>query len=154
MKPNIIPATCGIALALMCAAVATHWMSVRQLVALAGTTRTLNIPAPQSAPTALAHADPVAKPKPISPPPAAIARRESPPSPEQDKIDKLVSLVENLAHQNQDLREQMGETNRDLMDLQFRVDTQSESFRPLRTTQDPGTAYDQSPGVLPPRQQP
>lgn len=164
MKPNTIPVTCGIALGLMCAAVASHWMSVRQLVTLAETTaRSLNTFAAQNAiavgapagethvAVAPAPASQAAKP---SAPHAATSHNAPTPSPDQDKIDKLLRIVENLAHQNQDLREQVGETNRDLMELQFRVDTHSESFRPLRTTQNPETAYDQSPGVLPPRQQP
>ena len=49
----------------------------------------------------------------------------------------------------QDLRDQVAETNRDLMELQFRVDSHSREFRPLRSVQD--SPYANAPGVLPPR---
>jgi hypothetical protein len=54
----------------------------------------------------------------------------------------------------------MAETNRDLMKLEFRVDTHSESFRPLPVTEDLSTLNASSldtstreslPGVLPAR---
>jgi len=153
MKPNTIPVTCGTALALMCAVVATHWMSVRQLVELAELTRS---PAAIASPTVPTTALATATTIPASPAalPAAPARQDSISAADQKEIDELKQIVKLLAHQNQDLHEQVGETNRDLMELQFRVDTHSESFRPLRTTQSPEAAYDQSPGVLPPREQP
>jgi hypothetical protein len=50
----------------------------------------------------------------------------------------------------------LAETNRDLMKLEFRVDTHSESFRPLPVTEDqPFTNLDGDDiGVLPPRAEP
>lgn len=63
--------------------------------------------------------------------------------------------MESLQNQNRDLLDQLAETNRDLMKLQFRVDTHSESFRPLPVSEDrPFTSLDDELGVLPPRAEP
>jgi hypothetical protein len=49
----------------------------------------------------------------------------------------------------------MAETNRDLMKLEFRVDTHSESFRPLQVNEEPiETSFEAAPGVLPPKASP
>ena len=57
--------------------------------------------------------------------------------------------------QNRDLLDQVAETNRDLMKLEFRVDTHSESFRPLPVSEDqPFSSLDEEIGVLPPRAEP
>ncbi len=70
-------------------------------------------------------------------------------------FDSLMSRLESLQNQNRDLLDQVAETNRDLMKLEFRVDTQSESFRPL-TVEDPieDASYQDVTGVLPPRVKP
>ena len=70
-------------------------------------------------------------------------------------FESLVSRMESLQNQNRDLLDQLAETNRDLMKLQFRVDTHSESFRPLPVSEDrPFTSLDDTIGVLPPRAEP
>ena len=64
--------------------------------------------------------------------------------------------------QNRDLHDQLAETNRDMMKLQFRVDMNSEGFRPMPLAEDKkpsssvnqGTSIDGNPGVLPPRAEP
>ena len=53
-----------------------------------------------------------------------------------DRIEDLTNENQNLRDEQVQLREQVAETNRDLSHLQFRVDTHSESFRPLRVTED------------------
>ena len=63
--------------------------------------------------------------------------------------------MEKLQNQNQDLLDQMAETNRDVMKLEFRVDTHSESFRPMPVSEERlDTSFDSGPGVLPPRAEP
>ena len=63
--------------------------------------------------------------------------------------------MDGLQNQNRDLLDQLAETNRDLMKLEFRVDTHSESFRPMPVSEDrPFTSVDDEPGVLPPRAEP
>jgi hypothetical protein len=57
-----------------------------------------------------------------------------------------------LREETVQLQEQVAETNRDLSQLQFRVDTHSESFRPLRLKED--SSYQKAgsaPSVLPPK---
>ena len=51
-----------------------------------------------------------------------------------DRLQELKSANHDLRDINTDLQEQLRETNRDLNELQFRVDTHSESFRPLRVS--------------------
>ena len=65
--------------------------------------------------------------------------------------------MENIQNQNRDLLGQIAETNRDIMKLEFRVDTHSESFRPLPVSEDRpfSSSIDaEGPGVLPPRAEP
>ena len=63
--------------------------------------------------------------------------------------------MDGLQNQNHDLLDQLAETNRDLMKLEFRVDTHSESFRPMPVSEDrPYTSNDDEPGVLPLRAEP
>ncbi|MEI8039239.1 MAG: hypothetical protein WCJ14_12690, partial [Verrucomicrobiota bacterium] len=78
------------------------------------------------------------------------------PNAEQKKFyEALITKMDSLQTQNRDLLDQLAETNRDLMKLEFRVDTHSESFRPMPVSDDrPFTSNDSSPGVLPPRAAP
>jgi hypothetical protein len=46
-------------------------------------------------------------------------------------LDSLIAEIQRLGKSNETLRDQLAELNRDLMQLEFRVDTHSESFRPL-----------------------
>jgi hypothetical protein len=155
MKPSTIPLICGIALTAMGTAGFSHWWSVRQFVA-----------AMQSAPAA----PPVIRPsnQPAEPPPATIAKQKPAPAPhsaaapdpaQKHFYEALISKMESLQTQNRDLLDQLAETNRDIMKLEFRVDTHSESFRPLPVTEQRSDAsldesFEDSPGVLPPRAEP
>ena len=70
-----------------------------------------------------------------------------------------MSELRTLKNENRDLRDSMGETNRDVMKLAFRVDSHSESFRPLPTSEERddtsfGGNDDDFPGVLPPKANP
>jgi hypothetical protein len=47
-------------------------------------------------------------------------------------LEEIVTTLRELNTENRTLMGQMEETNRDLMEMQFRVDTLSESFRPLK----------------------
>lgn len=54
-------------------------------------------------------------------------------------IEQMKQLNEEKAEARKEilaLREQVAETNRDLSQLQFRVDTHSESFRPMRLSEE------------------
>lgn len=157
MKATTVPAICCGALTAMATAGLSHWWSVRQF--------TTSIEAGQ-----LGVAKPHPRPQPapaVAPPVAAViaapvagATKPSPPTPtptaEQKKFyEALISKMDSLQTQNRDLLDQLAETNRDLMKLEFRVDTHSESFRPMPVTEDrPFTSNDDGTGVLPPRAEP
>ena len=75
------------------------------------------------------------------------------------RLQELKSANLELQGVNRDLQDQLEETNRDLSELQFRVDTHSESFRPLRTSSGTGSIIRNSisPGrtrhpLLPPKE--
>lgn len=160
MKTAIVPIFCALVLSALSAAGVSHWWSVRQLVATSGAGWQ---PAPKAAP-----AVPEKTPAPMSPKPATeVAVKKSPPTaaPAPTTVLSIQQLVEinrktleefrRLRDENRDLRDQMAETNRDLMKLEFRVDTHSESFRPLPMSDDRqdatlGTTPDLPEGVLPP----
>ena len=70
-------------------------------------------------------------------------------------LDSLIAEIRRLGKSNETLRDQLAEMNRDLMQLEFRVDTHSESFRPLpvneeqiaNTSEEP---VDEEASLLPP----
>lgn len=75
------------------------------------------------------------------------------------RLQELKSENTELQGANRELQEQLEETNRDLSELQFRVDTHSESFRPLRASSGIGSILRNSisPGntlhpLLPPKE--
>lgn len=148
MKSHTLPLICGVAVAAMCGAGLSHWWSLRQF------STAMNHPAPAAhpLPPAVAAVEPAAKPA------AAVLVRTAaaPPPAEQQKFyDALLSRMEGLQNQNRDLLDQLAETNRDLMSLEFRVDSHSASFRPLPVSEDqPFTSLDSDIGVLPPRAEP
>lgn len=152
MKSSTVPMICGTALAAMTAAGASHWWSINQFVA--------SFPAglPVSAP---ARPAPTPVVQPPTPAPAPIAQTPPRPAPaaaadpgQKAFYEALIAKMEKLQNQNRDLLDQVAETNRDLMKLEFRVDTHSESFRPLPVNEELIETTDNSLGVLPPRAEP
>jgi hypothetical protein len=124
-----------------------HWASVHQIVGIANSMKATEAPAP----LAVAPA-----PAPLKPADPAVPAQAAAPSPEQQHFyEALISRIEGLQNQNRDLIDQLAETNRDLMKLEFRVDTHSASFRPLPVNHEqPYTSLDADIGVLPPREEP
>lgn len=157
MKTPILPLICGVAIAAMSAAGISHWWSVRQFVAAFGHEIPVSQPLPSVAPTPAPAMTAEAKPT-QAPAKEEVAQKVAPvvPDPHQKQFfESLVSRMESLQNQNRDLLDQLAETNRDLMKLQFRVDTHSESFRPLPVSEDkPFTSLEEEIGVLPPRAEP
>ncbi len=159
MKTSTVPILCGTALAAISAAGVSHWWSVRQFATAFHSgfpveqTKVSPLPAPP-VPKPAAVPDVIAVTQPQGKPPITVT------GPQKEFFEALVAEVKNLRTQNLNLVDQMAETNRDLMKLEFRVDTHSESFRPMPTSEDrPDTTLDTSgiddgPGVLPPRAQP
>lgn len=177
MKPSLIPIACGTALALMAGAATAHWCSVRDMVRLAGAmpahwpaSNRSQTPAPRTMPDdgpsreakeflALAReasgkapargpVDEKLHPASHNPSPAAMAASGS----ADARIEKMLQLMEGTLEENRRLRESQAETNRDLMELQFRVDMYDGEFRPLKVEEEP-TPYDDGSagfGVLPP----
>jgi len=77
------------------------------------------------------------------PAPAAVTTKpeQSPPDAEsvtigKKTLDSLIAEIQRLGKSNETLRDQLAELNRDLMQLEFRVDTHSESFRPLPVSEE------------------
>jgi len=147
---------CGLILSALTSAGFTHWWTVNEMI---GQIRSdgviLSLPAPE-APAPAPQADPLGLLAKLPKPPEANAK---PDAAQKEFFAALVDEIRGLRGENRDLRDQMAETNRDLMKLEFRVDTHSESFRPLPvsegrfdTTLD--TRFDDGPGVLPPRDGP
>lgn len=161
MKANPVPTICGVALAAMSAAGLSHWWSVETFVsAVRGG---LPVSSPAAVPAPLPGA-----PVPSTTAPARFANVDfakaaksgqmlaSTTDPSQKAFyEALVAKMENIQNQNRDLLDQMAETNRDVMKLEFRVDTHSESFRPMPLSEEVNQmSYDDGPGVLPPRAEP
>ena len=147
----------------------SHWWTTRHFVAAmeAGETATpAAFTAPAAAPTApVPLPQPVPVPQPVpAPAPDPVPMLVAAPAPAADPSQKeffeaLLDEIRALRGENRDLRDQMAETNRDVIKLEFRVDTHSESFRPLPVAEDRfETTFDHTfdprfqtpPGVLPP----
>jgi len=171
MKSPTIPLICGAALAVMIAASASHWWSVKNFVAAVdhgvpiASAGLQGLQAPGIAP-AVEPGEPV-KPvvMPDKPVEQAVAARPAvkphavPAAGEETSkkefYDTLISKLKTLENQNQDLRDQMAETNRDMLKMQFQIDTHSESFRPMPVNEERSdTSFGSGPGVLPPRAEP
>lgn len=162
MKATTVPLFCGVTLAAITAAGASHWWSVNYFAAAYPAT----LPAPALAPHAPAAtktASSITPPAPtasaplaqttpasVTPPPAASPALDAA---QKKFFESLIAKMESLQNQNRDLMDQVAETNRDVMKLEFRVDTHSESFRPLPVSEE-ATSFESGAGVLPPRAEP
>lgn len=162
MKPTTVPVVCSIVLALMAGAAATHHAAVRDLVQLATIHPALfgpmpshllppTLPVPKTdAETLEAIREVQARNTALQETLAAQKTTAEPAATPQTTVDPdLKKLLAELVAQNRFLQNQVAETNRDIMELQFRVDTHSEQFRPLKI-QEEITYEDPSIGVLPP----
>jgi hypothetical protein len=154
MKPSTIPMICGVALAAMSAAGFSHWWSVNSFVAAVDAGLPLPAPAKPAAKPAESPAPKPAAPATLAaqaPKPAAAPEAET----QKKFYESLIAKMEAIQNQNRDLLDQVAETNRDVMKLEFRVDTHSESFRPLPVNEERlDTSFEDGPGVLPPRVEP
>lgn len=153
MSPTL-PTLCGTLLALMIGAGLGHYLSVREMVSNFPTGPALRVvpsePAPKEEIVAPIQNEIAAVPAPV--PQAGDAQREF--------FEGLLTEVRALRNENRNLIDQVAETNRDMMKMEFRLDTHSASFRPLPTSEDrdrgdiSSTPDDNFPGVLPPRASP
>lgn len=143
MKPAVIPSVCSVALVAITIAGLGHWWYVQQLVSTSELQWPHGIP---EKPAREMPAPPQVAKQPlhvVSAPPTPVPSPSQPAASNDLALQKMLELnqktleeVKRLSKENRDLRDQMAETNRDLMKLEFRVDTHSESFRPLPASSD------------------
>ena len=153
MNINFIPMTCSLALTTMATAFVSTWWPVRDLGADMRDVTWLVVPNPnQLNPQALSEIRPAAESLAIQKP---VSKDTNVVEIDKDQFESLLRELKQLKKDNSAILDQMAEINRDLMELEFRVDTHSESFRPLPTSEDQlvppeATIIDESQGVLPP----
>jgi hypothetical protein len=162
-----LPILSGIALAIMAGAATSHHHSVDTIVAFAGMTRANGMPSLSTGPTRLVSNDRDAREvfeelkRQNDSLQHTLAKNEAAISamPQQAGTQTISGngndmqrLVAELVTQNRYLRNQISETNRDLMTLQFQVDSHSTQFRPLNLAEDTSAEpFEQDYiGVLPP----
>lgn len=160
MKSSTLPILCGVSLAAVSAAGLSHWWSVRQFMSAVDSGVPVKLQS-SPAPAALPLPQPVPAKETSTAMPQLAASKSPAARPanldthEKAFFEALTAKIESLQNQNRDLLDQVAETNRDLMKLEFRVDTHSEQFRPLPVSEDrPDTSFEEGPGVLPPRAEP
>ena len=150
------PIICGTLLAAMMAAGFSHYWSVREFVANYPTMPAVRLlpdssPAQQLAPTR------DYKPS-ILPAPLAATSSQGESTAMRGMFQEMLDELRRIKEERNALMDQLGETNRDVMRLQFQVDSHSRSFRPLPTSEERNdTTFgmdDELPGVLPPRANP
>lgn len=149
------PLLCGTFLVALLAAGISHYWSVANFVSTYPVAPSVRlVPAPTPSP---AVNRPMVSLERI---PTQLAASPNPPEDPNSKefFENLIKELRNLRNENRDLTDQIAETNRDVMKMQFQIDTHSESFRPLQVTDDRddrSQLYDEDyPSVLPPRAQP
>lgn len=153
MNINFIPMTCSLALTTMATAFVSTWWPVRDLGADMRDVTWLVVPnSNQLNPQALSELRPAAESLAIQKP---APKDTNVVEIDKDQFEALLQELKQLKKDNSAILDQMAEINRDLMELEFRVDTHSESFRPLPTSEDQlvppePTIIDESQGVLPP----
>lgn len=164
MTARIIQIVCAFYLVAMSLAVGIHWWSLREFTHIAKISPSriapITTPAAHRPPTP-SKTQIAAIPTPVKPPvasptpaPAPIAAPTYPSSnsSRDEFYATMLRQIENLQNQNRDLIDQLAETNRELMKLEFRVDTHSSQFRPLPVTEERQEAFmPEGQGVLPPR---
>ena len=149
-----IPITCSLALTAMTAIFVKAWWPIRdmgcdfrniqpQTLASISVPMVPRIEIKQSTPTIVAT-------KPEQTPPTAEYINI-----DKQTLDSLITEIRRLGESNETLRDQLAELNRDLMQLEFRVDTHSESFRPLPVSEEqvattPNEPIDAGDSLLPP----
>lgn len=74
--------------------------------------------------------------------------------PTEARIEKLLTALEGAVEQNQELRDRLADTNRDVMELRFQVDSYHGQFRPLKVEEEPIYLDEATGGVLPPLEAP
>jgi hypothetical protein len=149
MKASTIPTLCCVCLATMSAAGVSHWWSVNQFV----TAFHAGLIVPPTEPPAVKSVSPPQ----LTRPAATLAQTSQPSLPSSDQknfYEALIKKMDTLENKNRDLENAMSETNRDVMNLGFRADTFSDSFRPLPASQNVSDTTlsdspDDSSGVLP-----
>jgi predicted RNase H-like nuclease (RuvC/YqgF family) len=160
MKSSLIPIACSTALALMAGAAGSHWFSVRDMATLAAVLPSDMVPAKSRRISPLPLPDDgvakearefIAEARREKPAPSRSVTATNPDHSSTDsRIEKLLTLLENTEEQNQELRDQIAGTNRDLQELRFQVDSYDGQFRPLKVEEEPKIYDDGSSGVLPP----
>lgn len=148
------PMICGTLLAAMMAAGFGHYWTVQEFVAhypTAPAVRLLPAETRDAKPLGNDTATPLAANSAPSAPIEATAQKEF--------FEGLLTEMRALRNENRNLIDQVAETNRDMMKMEFRLDTHSESFRPLPTSEERGDTSsfgndNDFPGVLPPRATP
>jgi hypothetical protein len=163
MTSKLIPIVCGTALALMAGAAASHHWHLGEMLSYAQATRAWTAEQPaEGTPTPAGGTRELIRM--VREENAVMERqlaqrRPAAPAPSHQSNGQLDQVLSELVAINRELRTQIAETNRDLMELRFQVDTHSEQFRPLNRVEEPveqldaydADSYDTSIGVLPPR---
>lgn len=148
-----IPIICTIALTAMTAIFVKAWWPIRDMGC------DLRAIQPQTLASIAAPVFPQIETK-KNAPAAAISQEQTTNKANSVTIDKqtfdsLIAEIRRLGECNETLRDQLAELNRDLMQLEFRVDTHSESFRPLPVSEEQVAATPNEPieaedSLLPP----
>jgi hypothetical protein len=161
MKPTL-PMICVTLLVAMMAAGVSHYWSVSEFVSRYPTTPATRI-LPSVGTGENQRESPQAFPLAAATPSHSTAQETTA---QKEFFEGLLAEMRALRNENRNLIDQVAETNRDMMKMEFRLDTHSESFRPLPTSEGrddrtnnytgdlPAGLDNDFPSVLPPRASP
>lgn len=155
MKPTTVPILCGAALIAISTAAVCHWWSVSQFAAAVHAGLPVLLPPPSATPFSTPVGPQAAQSSLVAQAPKLPEPTATTDASQKIFYEALIAKMEGLQNQNRDLLNQVAETNRDMMNLNFRVDTFSDSFRPMPVSEDrPDTSLEDGQGILPPRAEP
>ncbi|WP_411825956.1 hypothetical protein [Luteolibacter sp. AS25] len=155
MSPNT-PILCGTLLAAFMAAGISHFWSVEQFIATYPATLDMKL-VPVSEPVELPQNSPMPSAPSFGKQLAMIPAETNESSTELEAaVLTMYGELKEIRKERDTLVNQLAETNRDIMKMQFQIDTHSESFRPLPTQERDPMFFepDYNGGVLPPRASP
>ena len=168
MKTTTFTLTC-MALGIMAGVTGMHYHQVRSMVERGGIDARLDSDMPAVRIVEQKTSQPVAELVASDVTAQPVVARSQPVAesafypPRTEREDALLELLAEMRKEQKVMRKQMAETNREMAELTFRVDTHSDSFKPLRTdsqrprsldTSAPQIPISEDESVLPPKPAP
>jgi hypothetical protein len=138
----------SVALAMMAGGAGVHWWKVRGMESTTASPQwlSLSLEKPGGDPVMTASSGPGTRVPGEGPDPSRTELNSI-----VSTMEEMVSVLKDLRTENDDLRDQVKEINRDLNEAELRLDSHSESFRPLKASSGMRELISSEHPLLPPK---